>query len=63
MGQKVDIGLVDKIKDKLSNLVLETKERLKDCSYVDLRVRVSEGQGASAQDGMMKSSIKDYKLS
>lgn len=63
MGQKVDIGLVDKVKDKLSNLVLETKERLKDCSYVDLRVRVSEGQGASAQDGMMKSSVKDYKLS
>jgi TldD protein len=63
MGQKVDIGLVDKTKDKLSNLVLETKNRLEDCSYVDLRLRVSEGQGASAQDGMMKFSIKDYKLS
>jgi TldD protein len=63
MGQKVDIGLVDKTKDKLSNLVLETRNRLEDCSYVDLRLRISEGQGASAQDGMMKSSIKDYKLS
>ena len=63
MGQKVDIGLIDKTEDKLSNLVLETKNGLEDCSYVDLRVRVSEGQGASAQDGMMKFSIKDYKLS
>jgi TldD protein len=63
MGQKVSIALIDKAKDKLSNLVLETKNRLKDCSYIDLRVRVTEGQGAVAQDGMMKSSIRDYGLS
>jgi len=63
MGQKVNITLIDKAKDKLSNLVLESKNRLKDCSYVDLRVAVSEGQRASAQDGMMKFSIRDYSLS
>lgn len=63
MGQKVNIALIDKAKDKLSNLVLETKKRLEDCSYVDLRVAVSEGQRASAQDGMMKFSIRDYTLS
>lgn len=63
MGQKVDIGLIDKTKDKLSNMVLEAKNRLEDCSYIDLRVRVSEGQQAVAQDGMMKSSIRDYGLS
>jgi TldD protein len=63
MGQKVNIALIDKAKDKLSNLVLESKNRLEDCSYVDLRVAVSEGQRASAQDGMMKFSIRDYSLS
>ena len=63
MGQKVNIALIDKNKDKLSNMVLEAKSRLDDCSYADLRVTVREGQGAVAQDGMMKSSIRDYGLS
>jgi TldD protein len=63
MGQKVNIALIDKAKDKLSDLVLESRSKLKDCSYVDLRVAVSEGQRASAQDGMMKFSIRDYSLS
>jgi TldD protein len=63
MEQKVNIVLIDKAKDKLSNLVSESKNRLEDCSYVDLRVAVSEGQRASAQDGMMKFSIRDYSLS
>lgn len=63
MEQKVNIGLIDKTKDELSNLVLESKKRLKGCSYVDLRVQVSEGQQATAQDGMMKFSIRDYGLS
>jgi len=62
MAQRVNIGLIDKTKDKLSNLVLESKKKLKDCSYIDLRVQVSEGQQATAQDGMMKFSIRDYGL-
>jgi TldD protein len=63
MGQKVSIDLIDGVKDKLSNMVLETKGKLEGCFYVDLRITVSEGQQAVAQDGMMKSSIRDYGLS
>jgi predicted Zn-dependent protease len=63
MAQKVDIGLIDKTKDKLSDVMLESKSKLKDCSYIDLRVQVSEGQQAVAQDGMMKFSLRDYGLS
>ena len=63
MAKKVNIVLIDKVKDKLSNLMLQTKNRLRDCSYIDLRVTVSEGQQASAQDGMMKFSLRDYSLS
>jgi TldD protein len=63
MGQKVNIALIDKTKDKLSNLILEARNRLENCSYADLRVTVSEGQQASAQDGMMKFSLRDYTLS
>ena len=63
MGKKVDIALISQNKDKLSNMILEAKSRLQDCFYVDLRVAVSEEQQAVAQDGMMKSSIRDYSLS
>ena len=63
MEQKVNIGLIDKIRDRLSNAVLDARNKLKDCSYVDLRIRVSDGQQAIAQDGMMKSSVRDYDLS
>lgn len=63
MKQKVNTGLIDRNRDRLSNMVLDTKSKLKDCSYVDLRIRVSEGQQAIAQDGMMKSSVRDYDLS
>jgi TldD protein len=63
MEQKVNIALIDRVKDKLSNLILENKKKLKDCSYIDLRVAVSEGQMATAQDGMMKGSLRDYGLS
>jgi TldD protein len=63
MAQKVNIALIDRTKDKLSNMVLEAKKRLENCFYVDLRVAVSDGQKAIAQDGMMKFSIRDYGLS
>ncbi len=63
MGQKISIDLIDKTKGRFSNMVLEAKRRLEDCTYADLRVVVSEGQQAMAQDGMMKSSIRDYGLS
>ena len=63
MGKKVDITLIERIKDRLSNLTLENRQRLKDCSYIDLRVGVGEGQGAAAQDGMRKFSLRDYRLS
>ena len=63
MAQKVNIGLISKTKDKLSSIVSGAKSKLADCVYVDLRVGVSEGQQAVAQDGMMKSSIRDYGLS
>ncbi len=63
MGKNVSIALIDKNKDKLSNMVLETKGKLEGCSYVDLRFAVSDGQQAVAQDGMMKESIRDYGIS
>jgi len=63
MGQKINIALIEKVKDSLSNLVSEGKSRLPNCSYIDLRLAASEGQYAAAQDGMMKFALRDYALS
>jgi TldD protein len=63
MGQRINIALIEKVKDKLSNLVLDNKNSLTNCSYIDLRLAASEGQRATAQDGMMKSAVRDYGLS
>jgi TldD protein len=63
MGQKINVALIEKVKDKFSDLVLDSKNKLKDCSYIDLRLAASEGQRAAAQDGMMKFANRDYGLS
>jgi TldD protein len=63
MGQRISVGLIDKVKDRLSNLVLESKNSFTDCSYIDLRLAASEGRVATAQDGMMKFAIQDQSLS
>lgn len=63
MAKKVDISLIDRVKTQLSNLIAERKNKLADCSYIDLRVGVGEGQGAVAQDGMGKFSLRDYRFS
>ena len=63
MGQKISTALIERVKDKLSNLVLENKNALTNCSYIDLRLATSEGQQAVAQDGMMKFAVRDYGLS
>ncbi|MGQ9546953.1 MAG: TldD/PmbA family protein [Dehalococcoidia bacterium] len=63
MAQKVNINIIDKVRTQLSDLASAAQKRLQDCSYIDLRVRVADGQAAAAQDGMMKSSIRDYSLS
>jgi len=63
MGQRISVSLIEKVKDRLSNLVSESKNKLADCSYIDLRLAASEGKVASAQDGMMKFANQDYGLS
>lgn len=61
--RRITIDLVDRIKGNLFDLVERSKRALPHCQYIDLRVEVGEGQGALAQDGMMKFSIRDYGLS
>lgn len=61
--KRITTALIDEIKEDLTYLVHQSKGELPDCHYIDLRVEAGEGQGAAAQDGMMKFSIRDYSLS
>jgi len=63
MAQKVDITLVDRVKDELANLISASRDSLEGCHYIDLRLGVGEGQGAMSQDGMSKFSLRDYRFS
>jgi TldD protein len=63
MGKRISVSLIESVKDKVSNLALECKNKLADCSYVDVRLAASESQVATAQDGMMKFAVRDYGLS
>jgi len=64
MGNRtINISMLDTHKGKVSNLVHQMAGELPDCQYIDLRLEVGEGQGAVAQDGMMKFSIRDYGIS
>lgn len=63
MAKKVSTNLIGKVKDDLANLVLGARHELKDCLYIDLRLGVGESQGALAQDGMQKFSLRDYRFS
>jgi len=64
MGNRViNIGMVDTYKASVADLVHKMAGELPDCRYIDLRLEVGEGQGAVAQDGMMKFSIRDYGIS
>lgn len=61
--KKITISLINEIRENLFDLVQQSKRSLSNCNYIDLRVEVNEGQGAAAQNGMMKFSIRDYSLS
>ncbi len=63
MAHKVDIALIDRVKDDLANLISESRDSLEGCRYIDLRLGVGEGQGAMSQDGMSKFSLRDYRFS
>jgi TldD protein len=57
------IDSIDLIKEKALGIVAETKSRLKDCDYIDVRVGAHHIKSAAAERGAAKSSSDETDLS
>src|SRR3989338_8635070 len=61
-SKRIHIRLGDIIKDELPGILTEARQKFAFLRYADIRVDISEMQTASAENGMMKSSGRDYSL-
>ena len=58
--QRVEIDFLEKIRPQIVSLVTEDARRLPSLRYCDVRIQVSEGKGAAAENGNEKASAEDY---
>ncbi|MSQ41167.1 MAG: TldD/PmbA family protein [Dehalococcoidia bacterium] len=63
MPQRVTVDSMESIRPLARAAVTEYARRLRFLHYCDLRLEISEGKGASAENGQEKSSSEDYGLS
>ncbi len=60
MPQRVSIDVIPQIRDAVADLVSSYVRERRHCRYADLRIEVSEGKVAVAENGMDKFSGEDY---
>jgi TldD protein len=58
--QKVSIDVIPEIRDAVFDLVMKYAKSKRFCRYADVRIEISEGKGAVAENGMDKASGEDY---
>lgn len=63
MPQRVSIEAIPEMRDALNDLVASYPRSKRFCKYADIRVEVSEGKAAVAENGMDKFSGEDYGFS
>ena len=60
MAQRVDVEYMERIKPLAHAAVTEYARRLRYLRYCDLRLEISEGKGATAENGQEKGGSEDY---
>jgi TldD protein len=60
LPQKVSIDVIPDIRDAVFDLVSQYAKGKRFCRYADVRIEISEGKGAVAENGMDKFSGEDY---
>ena len=60
MPDKVTIDVIPQFREAVFDLVSSYQKAKRDCRYADLRIEVSEGKVAVAENGMDKFSGEDY---
>ncbi len=60
---RITIDLIERIKERVYNLVLDTQKRLNHCHHIDVRIEGSELKFAIAQKGVPKESGQESRMS
>ncbi|HET7340982.1 MAG TPA: TldD/PmbA family protein [Methylomirabilota bacterium] len=62
MARRIEVGLVDRVKHDVRDLLRDAARRLPHLAYADCRLEVAEGKFAVAENGESKSAGDDYGL-
>ncbi len=62
MSERIDLAVIDQIKNRVYTFVTDYRKRLRGCQYIDVRIEVSESKGAYAQSGTAKESYEDAEI-
>lgn len=60
MNKKINLELIDKLKQKARDIVSDSCKKLKSSHYIDARVDINEGKSAYAENGSEKAGNEDY---
>jgi TldD protein len=60
---RITADIIEGIKERIYNLVLDSQESLKNCNYIDIRIETNESKFATAQKGVPKESAEESQMS
>src|SRR5882762_1224242 len=60
MAERLSVDLIDRVRELVRGLATEHARRLAHLHYADIRLEVSEGKAATAENGAAKLSSDDY---
>ena len=60
MPARIEVDLVERVKPEIRDLLRDAARRFPSLTYADLRLEVSEGKSATAENGESKFSDEDY---
>src|SRR5437870_9950504 len=60
MAERLSVALIDRVRELVRGLATDHARRLAHLHYADIRLEVSEGKAATAENGAAKLSSDDY---
>src|SRR5260370_36914554 len=60
MAERLSVDLIDRVRELVRGLATDHARRLAHLHYADIRLEVSEGKAATAENGAAKLSSDDY---
>jgi TldD protein len=63
MTSRITIDLIERVRDSVYSLILDSQKSLRNCHYVDIRMGVNESKFAVAQKGVPKEGREEVQMS